>query len=183
MTPAAFAVLLMSIALPLAAQTQAGSVPSRYVFPVFPISSTQFGSYHHDYPATDIFTPLGSAVLAVTDGVVDFVNRVDRWEPSTNRGADRGGLSVSIVGDDGARYYTSHLLFVLPGIERGIRVKAGDLIALSGQSGDARPTAPHVHFGISRPSYPEDWRQRRGTLSPYAYLKDWEKGIEKIPFR
>jgi peptidoglycan LD-endopeptidase LytH len=184
----ALACVGLLVGWPMAAAAQAGTadpgpVTHRHVFPVVSRIKPSFGSYHHDYPATDIFTPIGSSVVAVTDGVVDFVSRVDRWEPDTNRGADRGGLCVSIVGNDGVRYYTSHLMFVLPGIEAGVRVVAGELIALSGQSGDARFTAPHVHFGISRPSYPEDWRERRGTLSPYAFLKAWENGEEKVPFR
>ena len=166
-----------------AASGQTTLTTHRYVFPVLAKSAPKFSAYHHDYPAADIFTPIGSPVLAVTDGVVDFVSRVDMWDPTTNRGEERGGISVSIVGDDGVRYYASHLLLVLPGIEPGVRVDAGELIALSGQSGDARPTEPHVHFGISRPTYPEDWRTRRGTLSPYDYLIAWREGIPKTPFR
>jgi peptidoglycan LD-endopeptidase LytH len=178
---ALFAAALLAVGPSLSAQDAVAACV--HVFPVIARSALRFGAYHHDYPAVDIFTPIGSEVLAVTDGVVDFVSRVDRWEPATNLPEERGGISVSIVGDDGARYYTSHLSFVLPGIEHGVRVKAGELIALSGQSGDARPMEPHVHFGISRASYPEDWRQRRGTLAPYPFLIAWQAGTEKVPFR
>ena len=46
--------------------------------------------------------------MAVTDGVILEVNRVDTWNPKIDAGATRGGLSVSLLGDDGVRYYGSH---------------------------------------------------------------------------
>src|SRR6185503_8548660 len=44
-----------------------------YVYPV--AGRTSYGRTHHDYPATDIFAPCGTAVRAVTDGVVLEVSR------------------------------------------------------------------------------------------------------------
>ena len=81
--------------------------------------------FHHDYPAADIFCPIGSIFVAVTDGVVDFVSEEDVWEPKVNDGATRGGLAVAIIGDDGVRYYGSHLSQVADGIAPGVRVVAG----------------------------------------------------------
>ena len=92
--------------------------------------------------------------MAVTDGKVDFVSRVDRWDPKTNDGATRGGLSVAIVGDDGIRYYGSHLLDITTGIAAGVRVHMGDLLGHVDTSGDARGISPHLHFGISKPTTP-----------------------------
>jgi hypothetical protein len=71
--------------------------PRRYLFPVRGCS-VNYGSTHHDYPATDTFTGRGCAFVAVTDGRVDEVSSVDRWDPRTNHGRDRGGRSVSIGG-------------------------------------------------------------------------------------
>ena len=97
----------------------------------------------------------------------------DRWDPGTDRGADRGGLSVSIVGDDGVRYYGSHLLRVAKGIRPGARVRAGQLLGLIDNSGDARYTPTHVHFGISWPTRHGIWWVRRGEVWPQRYLKAW----------
>ena len=153
----------------------------RYYFPVQPPEIAIYADEHHDYPATDIFVPIGTVVVAVTDGVVDEVSRVDRWDPATNNGAYRGGLWVSIIGDDGVRYYTSHLSSVEPGIEAGVRVHAGQVIGLSGYTGNATRTPPHVHFGISHPTFPGDWAVRRGEIWPYEYLQAWARGQDVTP--
>ena len=153
----------------------------RYYFPIQPPEIAIYANEHHDYPATDMFVPIGTVVVAVTDGVVDEISRVDRWHSSSNNGAYRGGLWVSIVGDDGVRYYTSHLSSVQPGIEAGLRVRAGQIIGRSGRTGNATPTPPHVHFGISHPTFPGDWAVRRGEIWPYDYLQAWARGENMTP--
>ena len=152
-----------------------------HVFPVRPASGVQFGSCHHDYPASDMFTPTGSEFVAVTSGVIDYVTYEDKWDPATDNPAIRGGLSVAMIGDDGVRYYGSHLSAIADGIAPGVRVNAGDLLGLTGNSGDARSTPPHVHFGISPPTTPEDWSIRRGTINPYPYLLRWLDGENATP--
>ena len=164
-----------------AASAAAPAHGARYVFPVRGDGKISYGRSHHDYPAADIFCPAGSEFVAVTDGVVDFVSREDRWEPRVNDGATRGGLSVAIVGDDGVRYYGSHLSEVAEGIAPGARVVAGQLLGRTGNSGDARVTAPHLHFGISHPTTPDDWQTRRGEIPPYSYLKAWQRGENVTP--
>ena len=164
-----------------AAATAAPASGPRYVFPVRSDGKISYGRAHHDYPAADIFCPAGSEFVAVTDGVVDFVSREDRWEPRANDGATRGGLSVAIVGDDGVRYYGSHLSEVADAIAPGARVAAGQLLGRTGNSGDARVTSPHLHFGISRPTTPDDWQVRRGEIPPYTYLKAWQRGESVTP--
>lgn len=155
-------------------------VPAAYVFPT-QNAPVDYGEFHHDYPATDIFADVGSEVVAVTNGVVELVIAVDSWDPSTNVPADRSGLAVGIIGDDGVRYYGSHLDAVAPGISVGMRVSAGTLIGYVGKSGNARNTPPHLHFGISRPTTPDDWQTRRGQISPYPFLRAWEKGEQLAP--
>ena len=155
--------------------------PLQHVFPLSPASVADYGETHHDYPATDIFAPIGTEVVAVTDGVVDFVSRVDTWDPVTDDPAVRGGLSVAIVGDDGVRYYGSHLSAVEPGIEPGVRVRAGQRLGASGRSGNAADTDPHLHFGISRPTTADDWAVRRGEVDPFPYLQAWERGEDLTP--
>ncbi len=153
----------------------------RYYFPVQPPKIASYANVHHDYPAADIFTPIGSTVVAVTDGVVDEVSRVDRWNIKTNDGAYRGGLWVTIIGDDGIRYHASHLSSVVDGIEAGVRVHAGQIIGYSGNTGNATLTPPHVHFGISQPTFPGDWINRRGQVWPQPYLRAWTRGEDLTP--
>lgn len=152
----------------------------RYVFPL-KAKRYQISPSHHDYPASDITCPIGSEFLAVTDGVVDFVSAEDVYRPATDRPEDRGGLSVAIVGEDGVRYYGSHLSAVAEGIAPGVRVAAGQRLGLTGDSGNARGTDPHLHFGISRPSTPDDWQARRGQIWPQRYLRAWARGEQVTP--
>ncbi|HEU5103980.1 MAG TPA: M23 family metallopeptidase [Roseiflexaceae bacterium] len=154
---------------------------ARYVFPVQSDGKISYGRFHHDYPAADIFCPVGSVFVAVTDGVVDFVSRQDLWAPAVNDGATRGGLAVAIIGDDGARYYGSHLSQIADGIIPGARVTAGQPLGLTGKTGDARFTDPHLHFGISHPTTPDDWEMRRGEIAPYEYLRAWQRGEDVAP--
>lgn len=153
----------------------------KYIFPVRPSEVADYGSAHHDYPATDIFAPAGSDFVAPTDGRVDLVSRTDRWDPSDDDPATRGGLSVAIVGEDGIRYYGSHLREVVAGIKRGEDVRVGEKLGEVGNSGNARGVGAHLHFGISRPTYPTDWRVRRGQVSPFEYLNAWRKGDDVMP--
>ena len=151
------------------------SLPHHYVFPVHGCSSS-YPSSHHDYPAADIFTQRGCRFVAVVRGTVDEVSRHDRWDPNVDSGGTRGGRSVSIVGDDGVRYYGSHLLRIARGIRPGVRVKAGRVLGRIDNSGDAKYTATHVHFGISWPTRDGIWWVRRGEVWPQRYLADWRGG-------
>lgn len=146
-----------------------------------PPEVTQYASVHHDYPATDIFAPAGSAFVAVTDGVIEEVSYQDTWSSQNDHLCNRGGLSVSLVGDDGVRYYGSHLQAIAEGIAPGVRVQAGQVLGYVGNSGNARGITPHLHFGISRPTGPGDCGVRRGEVPPYHYLNVWRKGIDITP--
>ena len=102
---------------------------------------------HH---GVDIFAPRGTPVLAASDGVVSRV------------GDQRLGGNVIWVQDSerGIRQYYAHLERQL--VRRGQRVSAGDTIGLVGNSGNARTTPPHLHFGL--------YIRRRGPIDPYAFL-------------
>jgi murein DD-endopeptidase MepM/ murein hydrolase activator NlpD len=154
-----------------------------HVFPLQPANVTGFseGTASHGYPATDIFAPVGTKFVAVTDGIVDFVSFTDTWDPKTDDPAVRGGLSVAIIGDDGMRYYGSHLSAIATGIHPGVWVNAGQLLGLVGNSGDARATDSHLHFGISRPTTPDDWKARRGQVDPFPFLQAWRDGHNVTP--
>jgi peptidoglycan LD-endopeptidase LytH len=155
---------------------------ARYRFPVAGCRA-RYGRSHHDYPAADMFTGRGCAFVAPVDGRVDEVSRRDLWDPGSDRGADRGGRSVSVVGVDGVRYYGSHLEAVAPGIVPGVRVRAGQLLGRIGNSGSARVTAVHLHFAISWPTRPGIWWVRRGMIQPAPYLDSWRGGGNLSPVR
>ena len=161
--------------------------PNAYASPiyVFPVAdcTVKYVRSHHDYPATDILAKAGCKYVAPVDGVVYEVALKDIWSSKTNLGQDRGGLSVSIIGIDGVRYYGSHFKSIAPGIEPGANVVAGQVLAYIGATGSARGTAPHVHFGISWPTAPEDnvWWVRRGVLYPWKYLDAWKVGKDLSP--
>jgi peptidoglycan LD-endopeptidase LytH len=121
--------------------------------------------------------------VAPVAGRVDEVTRTDRWDPATNRGADRGGRSVSLVGVDGVRYYGSHLEAVLPGVVPGLRVRAGQPLGRIGNSGSARVTDVHLHFAISWPTRHGVWWIRRGMVPPARYLDSWRAGGDLSPAR
>ena len=126
-----------------------------------------------------MFAARGCAVVAPVAGVVDEVSTVDRWDSSTNRGADRGGLSWSIVGVDGVRYYGSHLQKLV--VKAGQRVQAGDLLGEVGNTGSAQGTATHLHFGLSWPTRHGIWWVRRGMVAPADYLDSWRAGGSRSP--
>ena len=154
-----------------------------HVFPIQPPEKAGFaeGTASHGYPATDIFAPVGTKFVAVTNGVVDFVSYEDRWDPSIGDMAVAGGLCVAIIGDDGVRYYGSHLSAIADGIMPGVRVTAGQLLGLVGNTGNARGKDTHLHFGISRPSNPDDWKARRGQVDPFPFLLAWRDGHNVTP--
>jgi murein DD-endopeptidase MepM/ murein hydrolase activator NlpD len=179
--PASTDNLIPSVTPTVAATPTVPPAPRVYVFPVQPARNTGFSEGGHAYPATDIFADLGAQFVAVTDGVVDYVTYKDLWDPVVNDSNLRGGLSVAIIGDDGVRYYGSHLSAIAPGIAVGVRVKAGQLLGLVGNSGDAAGRSTHLHFGISPPTYPADWHTRRGLVDPYPYLLAWKKGASVTP--
>jgi peptidoglycan LD-endopeptidase LytH len=149
-----------------------------YKFPVQGIVS--YARTHHDYPATDIMARCGSAVVAPVDGVVLEVNLFDTWDADVNSGATRGGLSWSILGDDGVRYYGSHMSEIDKLVKPGARVVAGQPLGEVGKTGDT--TACHLHFGLSPLCKKTgDWWIRRGVIWPWSYLDAWRKGVAKSP--
>jgi peptidoglycan LD-endopeptidase LytH len=151
-----------------------------YIFPVRGCE-VNYARAHHDYAATDILSKAGCAFVAPIDGVIDEVSRVDTWSGKVNAGITRGGLSVSLIGVDGVRYYGSHLIRVNKDMVPGLAVKAGQRLGSVGSTGSARGTAPHLHFGISWTTPPETWWVRRGVVHPWKYLDAWKAGKDKSP--
>ena len=85
------------------------------------------------HQGTDVFAPWGSPAYAVVDGVIDKVG---------NGGL--GGITLWLRARNGDRYYYAHNAANL--VVVGQRVRAGDVIAYVGKTGNAETTPPHIHF-------------------------------------
>jgi murein DD-endopeptidase MepM/ murein hydrolase activator NlpD len=173
--------IVIALILAIATASPASAAPN-YIFPVADCA-VNYARAHHDYAATDILAKKGCKFVSPVNGVIDEVNRVDTWSGKTNLGIDRGGLYVSVIGEDGVRYYGSHLASVVASIQPGLTVKAGQILGKVGSTGSARGTAPHLHFGISwpTPSQPNVWWVRRGVVLPWKYLDAWKSGKDLSP--
>ncbi len=84
----------------------------------------------------DIFAPRNTPIKATTQGVVSKV------------GDDRlGGKVVVIVGPGGAGHYYAHLEDYAD-ISPNQWIETGDTVGYVGDSGNAKGTPPHVHYGV-----------------------------------
>lgn len=89
------------------------------------------------HEGVDIFAPRGTVVRAAAPG---FVYRIDD--------VSLGGLSVTVVGDGGVRYFYTHFEAVPENLQEGQRVETNTLIGYVGNSGNAATTPTHLHFGV-----------------------------------
>lgn len=86
----------------------------------------------------DIFAKKGTPVIAITDGMVSYAGE---------RGL--GGKQVWVRdGLFSASLYYAHLDAIK--VQDGSRVKTGDTLGFVGNTGNAKFTPPHLHFGIYR---------------------------------
>ncbi len=105
------------------------------------------GARRHE--GVDIFAPRGTPAVAATDGYI------------TRTGETKlGGRVVWLADAQGQHLYYAHLDKQL--VQPGQRVRAGDTLGLVGNTGNARTTAPHLHFGI--------YRAGRGAVDPWPFL-------------
>jgi serine/threonine protein kinase/murein DD-endopeptidase MepM/ murein hydrolase activator NlpD len=155
--------------------------PGAYVFPIQPPHLAGYGPGHNSYPGTDAYAPCGTPVVAPTSGVLQEVQRVDEWSESVNDGPTRGGLYFTLIGDDGVRYWISHLAGFTDAARVGRHVDAGTHLGTVGRTGTAAHTACHLHIGFSPPRDPSDWQLRRGAVWPWPYLDAWREGRDRSP--
>ncbi|TSH77194.1 M23 family metallopeptidase [Acinetobacter sp. RF15A] len=99
----------------------------------------------------DIFARRGTAVLSTTQGIVRRVG--------TN---SLGGKVIWITGPNLSHHYYAHLEDYAAHIQEGDWVEAGEVIAYVGNTGNAKNTPPHLHYGI--------YFSRQGATNPYPYL-------------
>lgn len=104
------------------------------------------GTWHR---GTDVFAAYRAPVYAITSGTI-----------TRHSNSPLGGLGLYLWGDDGNQYYYAHLDAIEPAGRVGNRVVAGELVARNGHTGNATPSAPHVHLelhpggGAHRNPYP-----------------------------
>ncbi|RMH80576.1 MAG: hypothetical protein D6683_05065 [Actinomyces sp.] len=94
-----------------------------------------FSRPHHDYPAIDLPVPVGTALYAITDGVI----------VATPTGG-RCGTGVVLNGDDHAQYTYCHGRTASTTVRAGDRVRAGQHLLDSASTGNS--TGPHLHLAI-----------------------------------
>jgi len=89
------------------------------------------------HAGVDIFAARGTPVTSTTRGVVRAI-------------ADRGlgGRQVWVLGPGGERHYYAHLDDWAPGLAEGDIVQPGTPLGTVGNTGNARTTPPHLHYGI-----------------------------------
>ncbi|GAA0878246.1 hypothetical protein GCM10009119_12140 [Algoriphagus jejuensis] len=139
-------------------QVKVSGTPTYAVFPVQGKNSRAIQSVWGDirdggkrsHEGVDIFASRGTPVLAPVAGVVTAVR---------DRGL--GGKQVWLFDRTrNWRLYFAHLDSQL--VNQQQVVKPGDTLGLVGNTGNARTTAPHLHFGI----------YQNGAINPYPAIKD-----------
>ena len=99
----------------------------------------------------DIFAPKGTPVSSTTQGLVLRVGQ--------NR---LGGNVVWIFGPGGQRHYYAHL-DRFGDLKPGDLVMPGDIVGYVGNSGNARGTPPHLHYGV--------YASGAGAINPFPLLQ------------
>ncbi len=103
-----------------------------------------------DHHGIDIFAPRGTPVVAAAAGYVRRVNETPRGGKVVWLRDERRGISL----------YYAHLDSQL--VSAGAEVAAGDTLGLVGNTGNARTTPPHLHFGI--------YSRGEGPIDPLPFV-------------
>ncbi len=116
-------------------------------------------SQGRSHDAIDIMAPAGTPVLAVADGQVEKLFT-----------SERGGLTLYQFEPSGKyAYYYAHLDRYAPGLAEKQSIKRGQVIGYVGSTGNASPSAPHLHFAIFVLGPEREWW--KGTaINPYPLL-------------
>ncbi len=132
--------------------------PSLTTFPVQGRTDQAVGSYWgaardggaRQHEGVDIFAPRGTPAVAAVAGVVTRV-------AETAIGGRVVWLTETATGQ---HLYYAHLDRQL--VQPGQLVRPGDVLGLVGNTGNARTTVPHLHFGI--------YQSGRGAVDPWPFL-------------
>jgi murein DD-endopeptidase MepM/ murein hydrolase activator NlpD len=102
----------------------------------------------------DLLAPAGTPLVAVASGRISRLSNLDRG---------RGGISLWLRDRRGTAYYYAHNQHNQ--VHRGQQVRAGQLLARVGATGNARGGPPHLHFQI----HPNGGQ----PVSPDAVVRRW----------
>ena len=86
----------------------------------------------------DIFAPKGTGIVAVSDGIISYLGD----QP-------KGGLCLWLTTENGTSFYYAHLDRWAAGLYEGMSVRSGELLGYVGNTGNAKTTPPHLHFGVN----------------------------------
>lgn len=117
------------------------------------------------HEALDIMAPAGTPVVAAADGTVEklFVSKA-------------GGNTVYVRSPDRRTiYYYAHLQNYRPDLNEGQAVKRGEPLGTVGATGNADPTAPHLHFAIMRTTADAQWWDPATAINPFPLLRRGER--------
>jgi len=103
----------------------------------------------------DIFAPRGTPVVSSTEGVISRVGI-----------NNLGGKVVWVLGPGRQMHYYAHLDGYAD-VARGDLVQPGTPVGYVGNTGNARGTPPHLHYGIY---------QAGGAINPYPLLQAGREG-------
>jgi len=92
---------------------------------------------HRTHAGVDIFAARGTPVLSATRGIVLSI-----------RDRSLGGRQVWVLGPAGERHYYAHLDDWATGLAEGDLVQPGTPLGTVGNTGNARTTPPHLHYGV-----------------------------------
>jgi murein DD-endopeptidase MepM/ murein hydrolase activator NlpD len=115
--------------------------------PVVGITQRDLSDSWHDprdggvrvHKGIDIFAPRGREIVAVADGILSYIGD----QP-------KGGHCLWLTTESGTSFYYAHLDRWAPGLYEGMEVQSGDLIGFVGNTGNAKHTPSHLHFGINQ---------------------------------
>src|SRR5690606_6373839 len=91
------------------------------------------------HEGVDIFAPRGTDVLSATPGIVASIHE-----------SGLGGRQVWIIGPARERHYYAHLDDWAEDLAAGDVVMPGTVLGTVGDTGNARGTPPHLHYGVYR---------------------------------
>ena len=139
----------------------------------YPVSQGFQGEKTHNTPdstfAVDIAMPVGTAIHAVRSGtVMDVEEDFNRGGTDFDKFADKAN-HVRILHKDGTMALYAHLDLASVNVRPGARIRAGQQIARSGNTGFS--SGPHLHFAIQQNtgmqlvSVPFQFRTPEGTTT------------------
>lgn len=145
----------------LAQRLKTMALPSKLPIPVHDVKARHLKdtwgasrSSGRTHEGIDILAPRGTKVYSTTDGLVGSM-----------KNNNLGGKVIWILGPANTWHYYAHLDNHKRGLKEGDFIRKGDHIGYVGNTGNARHTAPHLHYGLYLAG------RGRGAVNPYPYLR------------